>query len=60
MCLEKRKMKWYLMNADICLCGDTEIKGGLLWWFSGKKSACYAGNGGSIPDPGRSHMPGSN
>ena len=37
MCLEKRKMKWYLMNADICLCGDTEIKGGLLWWFSGKK-----------------------
>ena len=31
-------MKWHLMNTDICLCGDTEIKGGLLWWFSGKQN----------------------
>ena len=60
MWLEKRKMKWHLMNADICLCCDTEIKGGLLWWVSGEKSACSAGNRGSIPDSGGSHMPGSN
>ena len=29
---------------------------GLLWWLSGKESACSAEDRGSIPAPGRSHM----
>jgi len=28
---------------------------GLLWWFSGKESACNAGDQDSIPGSGRAH-----
>ena len=33
---------------------------GLPWRLCGKESACNAGDTGSIPDPGRSHVPRSN
>ena len=33
---------------------------GLPCWLSGEESACNAGDTGSTPDPGRSHMPQSN
>ena len=28
---------------------------GLPWWFSGKESACNAGDPGSIPGSGKAH-----
>ena len=30
---------------------------GLPWWSSGKETACSARDTGSIPGPGRGHMP---
>ena len=33
---------------------------GLLWWLSGKELAAHAGDTGSIPDLGRSHVTQSN
>ena len=34
--------------------------GGLPWWLGGKESAANAGDIGSTPGPGRSHMLWSN
>ena len=33
---------------------STHTHFGLLWWFSGKESACYTGDAGSVPGSGRS------
>ena len=35
-------------------------KHGVPWWLNGKNPPADAGDTGSIPDPGRSHMPRSN
>ena len=37
---------------------DQELRtSGLSWWFRGQESACQCGKHGSIPGPGRSHVP---
>ena len=49
--LLKKKMRamicWGMIYAKYCVFG-------LPWWLMGKKSACNAGNVGSIPGSGRS------
>ena len=42
--LFKPRSLWYFVRADLA---------SLPWWFSGKESACSAGNTPLIPGPGR-------
>ena len=49
LCLQHHVMFWVYVCLHISLSG-------LPWWLSSKESPCQAGDVGSIPGPGRSHV----